>query len=487
MSIINRSPLKWVVIVAAALLVGIAAGAAGYSVFWASGSPADGRAPFGATPAADRPSPQQIAYTATYRLMQDLSAPWLIDREPAAVSTAPPPSAFRPQTSWQQLAGPYLDNGWPDVRSFDIKALASFQGHIYAGIRAGWSYNRDDIALVFRYDGERWEHVGGDGVFGSWPAGTQSRIQNLEVIGGMLYAAIGGALTGEAEVWRFDGSVWELFGGNGLGWDEGDHDVAYSIREFDGAIYVGVHSLDFVTPPAVYRFDGSWGRVAGHGERGSWPPFAGDANTYFQPYEMYVYQGELYLGMTSHDPRLDIWRFDGDRWERVAGDGLNDSWVIESTHRRHYLITDLFEHEGLLIATLAFWGDEQFHPVWAFDGETWAPVGNVLPPQWRYNRNTNSATSWNGRLYAGMQNPWIGASLWEFDGSAWAPVLGYGQHGSWGAGEPPGGVWAFPFHGYVYTLIDHEGALVASLGSEVVGGAQIWAFDPPNIEAARRP
>lgn len=411
--------------------------------------------------------------------MRALKTLWSIDRDPADIKPASEPSPFTDKTNWQEIAGPHMTNGWPDVRSFDIKAIASFQGKLYAGIRAGLSYNGDDIALVYEWDGKTWRHVGGDGVKSSWAAGSKSRIQDLDVINGKLYAAIGGTKTGEAEFWRFDGNTWGIIAGNGKGWKKGEHDVAYSIAGFQDGLVMAVHSYDFKTPPAVYFLkDDKFTKIAGDGELGSWPANDSEGNTYAQAYEFAVYRGELYLSMTAYGPRMDIWRFNGKRWQQIAGHGINESWKITSTHRKHYLVTDLLVYQDKLIATLAFWGEEAFHPIWAFDGETWKPVGNKLPPQWKYNRNSNNTESWHGRLYVGIQNPWIGASMWEYGDNEWRPVLGYGKYGSWGQDKPPGGIQAYPWHGYVYRMIEHDNAFIAALGSEVVGGAQIWRYAP---------
>ena len=103
----------------------------------------------------------------------------------------------------------------------------------------------------------------------------------------------------------------------------------------------------------------------------------------------------------------------------------------------------------------------------------------MLPPQWRYNRNSNSAIVFRDRIYVGIQNPWIGPSLWEYGGQKWRAVLGYDKFGSWGPKKPPGGIMAYPYLGYVYRMVVHRGSLIAALGSEVVGGAQVWRFEAP--------
>ena len=71
---------------------------------------------------------QKIGYTSTYTLMMALSKPWRFPREPAAVPAPRQPSIFVEPGRWKQIAGPHQKNGWPDVRSFDIKAMASFKG-----------------------------------------------------------------------------------------------------------------------------------------------------------------------------------------------------------------------------------------------------------------------------------------------------------------------------------------------------------------------
>lgn len=430
---------------------------------------------------------KRSAYAVTYRVMSAPQAPW---RVPEASPVLPAPdtaSPFRPGGRWRMIGGPNASIGWPeDYKFIDIKAMDVYRDRLYIGIRSDKSYNPRNIADVFRYDGSRWEHVGGNGIRHSWKSGAKTRIQDLQDIGGYLYAAIGGGKpAGEAELWRFDGETWELFGGRGIngGWDR-EHGVVFSVESYKGDIYAGLHSYDLRTPPAIYRFDSNqkrWHKIAGNGELGSWP--ARDSNgriTYYQPYEMAVYKGELYVGMASITPRLDIWRFDGSRWEKIGGGGIRNSWRPTSNKLSHYLVTDLKPYQGHLIATLAYRTERPFHPIWAFDGQIWRPVGNRLPGQWRFNRNSNNAFSYRGYLYVGIQNPWIGASLWEYDGrSKWRPVLGYGKYGSWGPKSFPGGVVAFPYHGYVYRITEFRENLIVSTGGEVLDGGQVWSYSPP--------
>ena len=139
---------------------------------------------------------------------------------------------------------------------------------------------------------------------------------------------------------------------------------------------------------------GSWTRIAGAGERGSW------RSGYFQKTKaMAVHGGLLCTGLMGQvDGDAEVWCFDGVRWTMLGGRGVNGSW--EDHFNVHFLLStgaDLFA--GVV--------DE----LWRWDGSTWHNLGSVSLPGARCQAYTGAVH--NGALYLGTMD--CGFRMFKYD------------------------------------------------------------------------
>ena len=263
---------------------------------------------------------------------------------------------------WELIGGHGQLGSWtPEDGQERGRALTVFQGRLYAGIGAA-------SADVWRFDGEAWEHVGGQGVRGSWDApgevvgaaGHRPELRWVNVLAAdpadeVLHAGVKSARG--AQLWRFDGEGWELVGGEG---DDGDwhsesYDHVYALAWHDDRLYAGMQGFlsvgDHYQPEQgnaeIFRLDGGrWERVAGQGENGSWQEDSA---------AMWVYQllsvGDILyaaIGRRGEGARYwigEVWRFVDERWERIGGEGENGSWDPGCVN----LVTSLIEYQAKVV------------------------------------------------------------------------------------------------------------------------------------------
>jgi len=90
---------------------------------------------------------------------------------------------------------------------------------------------------------------------------------------------------------------------------------------YGGQLYVGTENG--ANGCNVWRYDGAnWTQVVGQsppGTPGTGPGFGNAAN--FEAYEMSVYGGCLYVGVTNLVTGCEVWRYDGTTWTQVVGGG----------------------------------------------------------------------------------------------------------------------------------------------------------------------
>ncbi len=90
-----------------------------------------------------------------------------------------------------------------------VYSLAVFQGQLYAGTGTGSLHGPG--SSIFRYDGVRWEKVGGHGVRGSWTQPGIPFVLSLRPFGQHLIATLSrphGTPAAASNVWAFDGHEW---------------------------------------------------------------------------------------------------------------------------------------------------------------------------------------------------------------------------------------------------------------------------------------
>jgi len=283
--------------------------------------------------------------------------------------------------------------------------MASFKGHLYAG-----TLNRDDWDLgldpnrgteVWRFDGTNWEIVVDSG-FGSPNRNWGTR--RLFPWNGVLYAGTMNASRG-AEVWQTeDGVNWEQIAREGFGTGTND-----SIRA------------------------------------------------------MAVYNDLLYLGTTNRDRGGQIHAWDGSSWTKIVDSGI--------TTKGNGVISDLVPWRGLLYVFT--WNQRGFQ-IFTYDGSTFTQIvgpgtSNPAGLAKKTNEAVLDAIVYNDRLYVGTEDYAYGADLYRTDdGVNFVRVVKNG----WGDIDQTY-VWqmeVFGGHLYLGTL---RGASKTGMG-----GTQIYRMDP---------
>lgn len=195
--------------------------------------------------------------------------------------------------------------GFSDSDNTDVTVLKEFDGKIFAGVT-----NQVSGAQI-------WNSFTGDN--NSWITDTvptvvgteKASVTDLEEFNGVLYAAI--SSDAPAQVWRRTGTDWTAVMTDGFG----DSDNATStggMAVFGNELYVGAGNTN------------SGARLWRTNDGATWidatPAFGASGS---EKVEMvFVFQNQLYLGVTTGSG-IAIWRSsDGSSWEQANVDGFGD-------------------------------------------------------------------------------------------------------------------------------------------------------------------
>jgi hypothetical protein len=170
----------------------------------------------------------------------------------------------------------------------------------------------------------------------------------------------------------------------------------------------------------------------------------------------------------------DVWRYDGERFEQIGGDGIRGSW----NHPQAQWLEDIILVDGRpLVAMNGTYTDgRRDPPVWEFTDPTWKPVGDI-PPDWE------SPAAWifnklfrhKGELYLGIGGMAAASSMWKLDAMGRWIKIGGDEAGSfpWINPEDKG------FTLWIYTIEEFRGDLYIGLASSTREGmGQVWRLKP---------
>ena len=331
--------------------------------------------------------------------------------------------------AWELIGGSSRNGSWSDEdRQNRVRALAEFQGALFAGIGAA-------DAEVWKFDGARWSQVGGAGIMGSWEGRRYSEGESRQTAEMNLWADALLADAGDkslyagvrqdregSQLWRFDGGSWKQVGGLGNrgDWRSTDYDSVYTLVWHEERLHVGL--MGILPPPGavsgyrteyrngeIYRFDGSrWERIAGQGHDGSWD--ASHSVTWV--YKLLSFDGDLYAAIARHGVRNrrwtgEVWRLREGHWERLGGDGVRGSWNLATNN----VVTSMIAYQGKLLIGYNCQARQQdtdrFGNVWAWDPaiERWYDLaftteGEDRSPA-REQRSFNALAVFQGHLVVG--------------------------------------------------------------------------------------
>jgi hypothetical protein len=284
----------------------------------------------------------------------------------------------------------------------------------------------------------------------------------------LLCAGCGGGV----EIDRASAGAWSKAGGNGHNGSWGASNDAYELvrvlQVYENRLCAGLMNRTPQDRGEVWCYDGqTWQQIAGNGAFGSWSP-----GSVMSVDSLAVLDGYLYAGTGSHLGMARVWRFDGTSWEQIGGDGLRGSWGGDMDGVWH-----LGVHQGALWAGLN--AEDNGVPaalLYRFDGTGWELMTGQSGERggWARSSGYNMAyvtASDGNRLFVGLAGrPFASADVWEFDGASFRQIGGDGLNGG----------WSNPEIRFVEDLLVREGVLYAALQGSFTGGVKdppVWKWD----------
>ncbi|MCE7936311.1 LamG domain-containing protein [Candidatus Saccharibacteria bacterium CPR2] len=412
--------------------------------------------------------------------------------------------------SWSQIGGDGLNSGWAASTYEYVKSIASDGTNIYAGLGSGngdgevwswngsswakvggdgsnssWSTNEGDVVFtmvndgttvyagtydsagtgqMWSWNGSAWTRLGGNGVNKSWCCYNLQSLEVMQWVGDYLYAGTGYTVAGNAMVWRFDGSNWELVGGQGVNssWSAFTYESVSSMASLGGKLYVGLG----YTPAGdgeVWEWDGStWTQIGGTSS-GNW-----GTSTHEMVLSMSVMDGKLYAGLGTGAGDAEVWEWSGSgtAWTQIGG--LNaDNWGASGFDR----VQSMAVYNGKLYAGLGVTTNESEVWEWSGSGTAWTKVGgDAVSSSWNTNYETiRTMTNFGDKLVVGLGDAAGDAEVWTYDGSTWELIGGGASsvNSSWSSGT----------YEYIPTMTVYNGKLYAGLGYTPNGDGELWEFN----------
>ena len=355
-------------------------------------------------------------------------------------------------TAWTWAGGGYVNQSWGFYNLQSVESSATYNEKLYVGTGVTVAGN----ALVWEFNGTDWNVIGGQGIKNSWAADTFENVYTLQQYNGALYAGLG-TTANDAEVWRYDDNYWTKVGGDSLnnGWTT-NYEQVNALTVYNGNLYVGLGNS--ANDSEVWQWNGSiWAKVGGDGLNSSWATGINIENVL----SMAVYDGNLYAGLGSTVGDAEVWKYNGSIWEKIGGDGLSSSW-----NTNYEEVYTMRVYDGKLIAGLGSSTDDS--EIWQFNGASWSQIGgDDINGSWTggtYER-VRSMTIYNGELYAGIGDTAGDGEVWRWNGSTWSQIGGDSINSGW-----------TNVIEYVSTLIDYKGKLYAGTGNSANVDAAVWSY-----------
>lgn len=138
---------------------------------------------------------------------------------------------------WTKLGGDTVNSSWANATYEEVTALSWYRGELYAGLGAS-----SGDAELWKWNGTNWGSaaVAGDGLNGSWADTIYERVKAIASYNGDLVVALGDNAAGEGEVWTYDSSTWTRIGGDGInsGWSSVVERIN-ALQVYKGKLYAG--------------------------------------------------------------------------------------------------------------------------------------------------------------------------------------------------------------------------------------------------------
>ncbi len=353
-------------------------------------------------------------------------------------------------SAWTKIGGDGVNSGFTNTHTI-VQSLAYGNSTLYAGLTATGTN-----AEMWSWNGSAWTRFGGGFINKSWGYFNLQNVETMTVYGEYLYAGTGNTVAGNAQIWRFDGSTWEIVGGQGVNssWAAGTYEDVISMVSYGGNLYIGLGTT--ANDAEVWRYNGtSWTQIGGDSLNSSWG--AG----YEEVSALATYGGNLYAGLANSANDAEVWRYNGTSWTKIGGDSINSGWTTNFER-----VSSMGVYNGQLYAGLG--ASTTDAEVWTWNGSAWSKVGgDGVSSSWNTNyEQVESLLPYNGKLYAGLGNSTADAEIWEYNGTTWTQIGGDGIGSSWLDGQ----------YEQVKTMVVYNGKLYAGLGN-TAGDGEIWELD----------
>ncbi|MEK7594859.1 MAG: fibronectin type III domain-containing protein [Patescibacteria group bacterium] len=318
--------------------------------------------------------------------------------------------------TWTQQAGNDIKGSWDLNGKLAITAQVVIGSNLYVGLG-----NAAGDAEVWKWDGTIWSQVGGDGKNSSWADQTYENV-TMAANGNTLYAGLGIG-TGDAEMWSCDTatgcSAWTKIGGDGINssWAVNTYESVDSMTVMGGNLYAGLGRT--ANDARIYRWNGStWTWVGGFGIGGPYNAFTTgyEAVTTLANDGTNVYAG---FGNTAGDG--DVWRLTGTTWTQIGGDALNSGWAAATIEQ---IMAMYYQGGTLYAATGTTAGDGN---VWSWNGTAWTKIGgDTVNSSWAAAtyEGAYSLTGDGTNIYTGLGTTAGDNEVWRWGGATWTKIGG---------------------------------------------------------------
>ena len=314
-------------------------------------------------------------------------------------------------TTWAQVAGDDINGSWDRDGSATVEASAIIGTDLYVGLGNGTG-----DAEVWRWNGTRWDQIGGDGLNDCWANGTFETVSAMTSDGTDLVVGLGSG-TGDAEVWSWNGTTWTKIGGDAINssWQVSTFEYVYSLVEMGGNIYAGLGSGG--NDAEVWRWNGTtWTKIGGDSINSGW-------TTNYDIVSSLTGDGtNIYAGLSATAGEAEVWRWNGISWTKIGGDAINSSWA-DLTYE--YVLSMTYVG-GNLYAGLGLTADDA--EVWSWNGAAWTKIGgDLVNSSWGAGyEGVYSLVNDGTNVYAGLGASAGDNEVWSWNGAAWTKIGGDG-------------------------------------------------------------
>jgi hypothetical protein len=357
-------------------------------------------------------------------------------------------------SNWTKAAGGDVNGSWDFDGKTIVRSIKIDGSDIYVGLGLGTG-----DAEVWKWNGTKWTKIGGDGVNSSWADQVFEDVNSLVISGNHLYAGLGTNNAGDAEVWSCNISSncasWTKIGGDGVnsGWAMSTYESVYALESYSGDVYAGLGAS--ANDAEVWKWNGStWAKIGGDSINSGW------TTNYEAVYSMTNDGTNLYVGLGNTAADGEIWKWNGTSWTKIGGDGTGPGAEIEYVSSLDYFNSKLYA------GTASTAGDGD---VWEYSGTTWTKIGgDGVNSGWAASTYEIVASLSNDgtNLYAGLGNSNGDGEVWKWNGSAWTKVGGDSLNSGWTTNQGDG----------VYSMAYSGGKLYTGL-YDTGGDGTLWSWD----------